>query len=284
MFPFCAPQKAAEKKTISEAEMDSFRISAINGYPEYDDVIRILNLLKDLDLIYVSDAVNDIDNVDKYSGNEMLLAANIGVFMTDIGYMWSYEKIHEAINHNIIVFALAEELGMNPDYLESFFDRYSKQDADPDSILYLLDKDLGDAINQFPADKRHEYYSAMLTGSFIEKLYLIFALMKQCPEISDPAYLSRENILRLAWIAEGQTKALDDLNKQVGEYNMPHEQMFHHEELCRLDSMMKQTAFLKDSVIVNDLSLAADSGFIKIYDEISRIRNLITDPDTPVLR
>jgi len=284
ILPCCNPQQTAEnKKIISRAEMDSFRLSAVNKYPEYDDVIRILSLLKDLDLIYAHQLVNSIDNIDKYSGNDLLLAANIGVFMTDIGYMWSYEKIHEAINHNIIVFALAEELGMNSDYIESFFDRYSKQDANPDSILYLLDKDLGDAINQFPSDKRHEYYSAMLTGSFIEKLYYIYVLIEQCPELSNPDYLSQENIQRLIWVAEGQVKALDDLNKQIETSDIPKEQMFYHEELCRLDSIMKQSAFLNDSVIENDFSISADSGFINVYNEISRIRNLIINPGAPAL-
>jgi hypothetical protein len=284
ILPCCNfQQKAENKKIISEAELDSFRFNAVNEYPEYNDVPRILNLLKGLDLIYVHHAVNSIDNIDKYSGNDMLLAANIGVFMTDIGYMWSYDKIHEAINHNIIVFALAEELGMNSDYMEAFFDRYSKQDADPDSILDLLDKDLEEAINQFPADKRHEYYAAMLTGSFIEKLHLTYELIEQCPEISSPDYLYPENIQRLVWVAEGQAKALDDLNKTIENFDMPKDQMFCHKELCSLDSVMKQTAFLNDSDIVDGFSIQSDSGFINIYNEISRIRDLIINPVAPAL-
>jgi len=280
----CKPQQTAEKKIISQAEMDSFHVSSVVDFPDYDNVTRILNLLKELDMVYLSDAINSIDNVDKYSGNDLLLAANIGVFMTDIGYMWSYEKISEAINHNIIVFALAEELGMNSDYLESFFDRYSKQDADPDSILYLIDKDLGDAINHFPAAKRHEYYSAMLTGSFIEKLYLIYLLIERCPEISNPAYLSQENIQRLVWIAEGQAKALDDLNKQIETYGMPKEQIFYHLEMCRLESIMKNSTFLNDSIIVNPVPVPKDSGFINMFNEISRLRNRIINPGAPTLR
>jgi hypothetical protein len=285
ILPCCNPQQTAEnKKIISQAEMDSFRFRAINTYPEYDDVPRILNLLKDLDLIYAHGAVNSEDNLDKYTDNDMLLAANIGVYITDIGYMWSYGKIHEAINHNIIVFALAEQLGMNSDYLESFFARYSKQDADPDSILYLLDEDLGNAINQFPAGKRLEYYSAMLTGSFIEKLHLIYKFIGECSEISDPAYLSQENIQRLIWIAEGQTKALDDMNKLIENYDIPKEQLFYHEDLCRLDSIMKQSAFLIDSTIVNTSAIQENSGFIELHNEIERIRNLITNPDIQTVR
>jgi hypothetical protein len=283
--PSCKFQQTAEnKKIIFQAELDSFRFNAVYEFPEYDDVPRILNMLRDMDLVYVNNAVNSIDNIDKYSGNDMLLAANIGVFMTDIGYMWSYDKIHEAINHNIIVFALAEELGMNSDYIESFFDRYSKQDADPDSILYLLDKDLEDAINQFPTDRRHEYYSAMLTGSFIEKLHLIYELIQQCPEISNPDYLYPENIQRLVWVAEGQAKALDDLNKAIENFDMPKEQMFYHKELCSLDSVMKHTAFLNDSDIVDGFSIQSDSGFINLYNEVSRIRDLIINPSPPSLK
>ncbi len=264
--------------------MDSFHFISVNEYPDYDNITRILNLLKNLDLLYVSDAINNIENIDKYSRNELLLAANIGVLLTDIGYMWSYDNIDEAINYNIYVFALSEELGMNPDFLESFFQRYSKQDADPDSILYWIERDIGNAINLFPENKRYEYYSAMLTGSFIEKLHLIFMLIKRCPEVSYPDYLSEENIKRLVWIAEGQAKALADLNKIIGDYDMPGEQTFYHKELCKLDSVMKQTDFLNDPVIVNAFSIPEDSGFNNIYNEISRLRNLIINPGATALK
>ena len=115
--------------------MESFHSRAVVEFPSYDNITRILDLLNDLDLVFVQEARNSIGNIDKYTGDELLAAANIGVYMTDIGYMWSYGVIDDALNYNIFVFALADQLGMNMDWLESLFQRYNKEDADPDSIL-----------------------------------------------------------------------------------------------------------------------------------------------------
>lgn len=283
IFPSCKLQKTGWEKTITQAEMDSFHLKAVNEFPEYDNITAILSLLKDLDLVFVKRGVNSVENIDKYTGNEMLIATNIGVYLTDIGYMWSYEEIDEALKYNIFVFSLAEQLGLNMEFLEAFFERYDREDTEPDSILFYIERDLSDAINHFPSEKRNEYFSAVLTGSFIEKLHLIYLLIEQCPEISNPPVFSNENIQRLVWIASGQVRALEDLNKKIEEFGVSGEKLLYHEDLCRLDSVMKQKAFLNDSVIVNAATITEDPGFIEVFNEISRIRNLITIQDAQVV-
>jgi hypothetical protein len=284
ILPSCKTQQSAEKKIISQTEMDSFHFRAVHEFPNYDNISAIISLLKDLDLIYFKDALNSVDNIDKYTDNDLLTAANIGVYMTDMGYMWSQEQEDDAFNYNVIVLSLADRLDMAKDFLESFFKRYDDEDADPDSILLLMERDLREAIKQFPEERRLELYSAMLTGSFMEKLYLLYEMIKRCPEISITADLMEENMQRLVWIATGQIKALEALNKTVEEYGIPREDMLCHEELIMLDSIMKETDFLQDSLILNALQIPEDPEFLNIYTKVSTIRNLITNPESQAAR
>jgi hypothetical protein len=264
--------------------MDSFHYMAVNEFPDYDNISDIIKLLKEIDVIYVQEAVNSFDNLDKYAGNELLMAANIGVYMSDIGYMWSYNEIDAAFNYNIAVLSLAEQLNMNMEYLESFVEKYSEEVENPDTILVIVEREIGEAIGQFPEEKRFKLYSAMLTGSFIEKLHLLFEMIRRCPAISNPADMVGENMLRLSWIATGQIKALDDLNKKIEDYAIPPENMLYHEELVELDSIMKSTVSLQDTSIVSTARLLEDPGFLNLCREISRLRNLVTNPGIQTIR
>jgi len=258
--------------------MDTFHFRAVNAFPNYDNISGIIYLLKDIDVIFIQEAVNGIENMEKYTDNDLLMAANIGAYMTDIGYMWSYNETDAALNLNIAVLSLAEQLDMAMAFLESFFQRYDEEEANPDTILVLIERDLKEAVKQFPEENRLELYSAMLTGSFVEKLHLLFEMIKRCPEISNAVDISVENLQKLVWVAAGQIKALEELNKQIDSYAIPKENQFYHEELVNLYSIMSETNFLQDSCVVRSVQLIENPEFLNLYLEVSRLRDYITNP------
>jgi len=127
----------------------------------------------DVDIGFIPDAVNDFENLDKYSSNDNLTAANIGIYMADIAYAWMFNETDIAMNCNMAAITLADQLEMANVFLDSFIQKYDKEDLDPNAILLLLEQDLNEAIKQLPEEKNLELYSAMLTGTFIEKLILL---------------------------------------------------------------------------------------------------------------
>src|SRR4030042_706641 len=118
IFPSCRQQQSPAKQIISQSELDTFHFRAVHAFPNYDNISEIINLLKDIDVIFIPDILNNMDNLEKYSYNERLLAANIGVYMTDIGYMWSYDETDAAFSCNIAVISLAEQLDMAMAFLD----------------------------------------------------------------------------------------------------------------------------------------------------------------------
>lgn len=282
IFPFlilsCNQKPVPVHNVSSKAQMDSFYIMAVQNFPNYDNISGLVKLIRSLDVNFLSDAMNDFENIDKYYGSDNLMAANIGVYMADMAYAWIYNEMDVAMNCNMAVLSLADRLEMANTFLDSFFQKYDNEDFEPDTILLLLERDLNEAIKKLPEEKSLEIFSATLTGNFVEKLHLIYEMIQKCPEISESPELILENMQKLAWIANGQMKALAELNKQIDAYNIPEEERLIHEELLNLNTMMHEAVFLNDTSIVRTVNLINDSSFIKLHLEINSARGHIINP------
>jgi len=278
IFISCNQQTPASKPVLSQTDMDSFHIQAVHSFPNYDNVSNLLQLIRDLDVIFIQDAINDFENVDKYTYNDNQTAANIGVFMADIAYAWAFNEHDNAMNCNMAALTLADHLDMANVFLNSFFQKYEKEDANPDTIILLIERDMNEAIKQLPEEKNLELYSALLTGAFLEKLHLIYEMIKNCPEISFSQDLILENLQKLVWIADGQVKALDELNKQIDSYEIPEESRLFHGELVNLSTIMHEAVFLNDTSIVRTINVINDQEFTTLYQEVNKIRGYIIYP------
>lgn len=278
IFISCKQQTSPVQHTLTQADMDSFHLKAVHTYPGYDNISDLLKLIRDLDLVFIPDAVNNFENLDRYSKNDNLTAANIGVYMADIAYAWTFDETDIAMNCNFAALSLADHLEIANVFLDSFFQKYDKEDVDPDTMLLLLERDLNEAIKQLPEEKNIELYSAMLTGTFIEKLHLVYEMIKNCPEISDSPDLIIENLQKMVWIANGQVYALEELNKQIDNYEIPEESRLFHEELVNLSAMMHEAIFLNDTSHVRTINMINNQDFITIYQEVNKIRGYIINP------
>ena len=274
----CKQQPTPSQQIYSQVDMDSFHIRAVYKFPNYNNISDLLKLIMDLDIGFIPDAVNDFENLDKYSSNDNLTAANIGIYMADIAYAWMFNETDIAMNCNMAAITLADQLEMANVFLDSFIQKYDKEDLDPNAILLLLEQDLNEAIKQLPEEKNLELYSAMLTGTFIEKLHLVYEMIKNCPEISDSPDVILENLQKLVWIANGQVKAFEELNKQINSYEIPEESRLFQTELINLHTMMHETVFLNDTTNVSSINLINDQEFIALYQEVNKTRGYIINP------
>jgi hypothetical protein len=274
----CSQQPVPSQPIPSQAAMDSFHIKAVHSYPKCDNVSELLRLTRDLDVGFVHNAVNDFENADKYTSNDNITAANMGVYMTDMVYAWICDEEDISMKHNMAALSLADHLKMADVFLDSFFQKYDNEDMDPDTILILFEHNLNEAIRQLPEEKNLELYSAVLTGTFIEKIHLVYEMIRNCPEISDSPDLILENLQKMVWIASGQVKTLEDLNKQIDSYQIPEESRLVHGELVNLDKMMSKAVFLNDTSKVRSIDIINDNEFLTIYQEVNKIRGFIINP------
>jgi hypothetical protein len=262
----------------SQSNMDSFHIKAVYLFPDYDNISDLLKLIRNLNVGFIPDAINDLENIDKYSGNDNLTAANIGVYMTDIAYAWVFNETDVAMNCNMAALTLADQLNLANLFLDSFFQKFEQENMDPDTILLLLERDLNEVIRQFPDEQRLELYSALLTGTFIEKLHLIYEMIQYCPQVSLSPELIPENLQKLFWIANGQVLALDELIKKINSFEIPEESQLVRDELSNLNQMLHKSVLMSDTSIAFTPEMISHQDFISLYQEVNKVRGLIVNP------
>lgn len=123
-------------------------------------------------LAYKENIINDTKNSSKYV-NEISMALNLGVFTTDFAYATFYEK--KKISNNILRVSqkLAENLNINMfinkdfiDEVEQFISNIEVDQNFPNEVFYEM-------VNNLESAGREELLSFIMTGSFIETLYVM---------------------------------------------------------------------------------------------------------------
>lgn len=179
----CGPKKDENQNSteFSEAEQslkDQVQSLVYNLPPPTE----IPYLLQQTGAEFNQSLVNDRNKVDKYFSRNDKAALNLGIYAADIGYLTSYEKTQEAIDHLNAAKKLADNLGIvgsfNTDVLQSF----ESNIANKDSLASILDRAILSSDKYLRDESRTQLAAYLLTGSFVEGLYISTGLIKTYPK------------------------------------------------------------------------------------------------------
>jgi len=272
-------KRPQQQESKSEISLDSFRLLAVNLMPSYNSISDISQLLSNVDVQYYPEVVNDINNIERYTNNDLLSAANIGVYFADIAYGYAFKDQNIAITSYIAAMSLAENFRMTTTFLETFMEHVSISETEVDTVLFKLEQDLQTYASHLIDEEQIRLYASLLKGNFIEKNYLLYTTISRFPDSRISEDKKIENLQKLVWIASGQKTALEELNKTLNDYTIPEDDRIYHDEFINLEKQMNETAFLTDTSAVRIIELVSSPEFVNLYDEITRIRKLITDPE-----
>lgn len=131
---------------------------------------------------YNASLLNDRNKVDKYFSRNDKAALNLGIYAADIGYLSSYDKTQEAIDYLDAAKKLADNLGVigsfNMDVLQSF----EQNIANKDSLANILNRAILSSEKYLKDESRTKLAALLLTGSFVEGLYISTGLIKSYPK------------------------------------------------------------------------------------------------------
>jgi hypothetical protein len=275
-------QRPQQQQQVSKPEisLDSFRLLAVNVLPAYNSVSDIPQLLSHVNVKYYPGIVNDINNIERYTNNDLLEAANIGVYFADIAYSYAFEDKEMAVASYIAAMSLAENFRITgiKTFLGTFLEHVSVSEAEVDTILFTLERDLQTYASQLTDNEQIRLYTSLIKGNFIEKNYLLYTTISRYPDSPVSEDIKIENLQKLVWIASGQKTALGELNKILNDYTIPEDDRIYHDEFIGLEKQMNETAFLADTSAVRTIELVSSPEFVNLYDEITRVRKLITEP------
>lgn len=131
---------------------------------------------------YIPDLINDPGNVEKYLGLEdILVAANLGVYASDVGYMAAYGQGEKTRDQFKAAQKLAEHLGISRSFVQFMADRFADQIKDNPEAQKLIDDALENANQNLRTEDRELMSAAAATGWFLEGLYLLTQMANNYP-------------------------------------------------------------------------------------------------------
>lgn len=175
----------AEKKEESVADDVTFSDAEQQIISDMSQVIKDLpppsivpNTLMKLGSEYDPDLVNSIDKIEEYQTNEDKAALNLGVYATDVGYQIAYQQVEESISHMDALQRLAETVGVSTAFDMSLMEQYEQSLDNPDSLSSLLNQTMLLAEERLESSDRLSMAALVLSGSFVEGLYLIIGIVE----------------------------------------------------------------------------------------------------------
>lgn len=169
------------------------------------------NTLMKLGTEYDPDLVNSIDKIEEYQTDEDKSALNLGVYATDVGYQVAYQQVEESLSHMEALQRLAETVGVSTAFDISLMENYEQSMNDPDALTKLLNETMLLAEKRLESSDRLAMAALVLTGSFVEGLYLVIKIIDEYEGAGLSEQERNEKLQPLVKIILEQRKPLSDV-------------------------------------------------------------------------
>ena len=220
--------------------------------------------------------VNPRSKVDQYLTRSDKTALNLGVFATDIGYLSSYDKTQEAIDYVNSSKQLADNLGVIGPFDLGILKRFESNIGNQDSLVYLLDTSIQRTQDYLNNDNRNKTAALILTGSFIEGLYISTGLVNSYPKDILPEDSRNLILTPVIRVILQQKKSVSELTTMLGTLEQTDPVSSILNELKTLQGVYEELN-IEEKIKNNraDLMLS-DKNLVEISAIVKRVRNSIT--------
>lgn len=273
----CGSSKDEQKNS------DEFDEANENLKKQIEDVVydipspsEIPYLLQATGAEYNASLINPRTNVDKYLARNDKAALNLGIYAADIGYLSSYDKTQEAIDYLTACKTLADNLGLIGSFDAEVIKSFEKNISNKDSLTHLLDRTIKQTENYLNDDSRNKLSSLVITGSFIEGLYISTGLIKSYPKNILPDDQRNLVLTPIMRIVLEQKKSVTDLLKMLSAVDQTEPVTAIVNDLKELEktyealNIEEQIKNNRADLILSDTNLAGITAIVE------RLRNGIT--------
>ena len=223
--------------------------------------------------------LNPRTKVDQYASRTDKAALNLGVYAADIGYLSSYDKTQEAIDYLNSAKTLADNLGVIGSFDVEVLQKFEANISNKDSLTRLLDRTMKKTEAYLKDDKRNKLSALVVTGSFVEGLYISTGLIKSYPKDLLPDDKRNLVLTPLIRVVLEQKKSVSDLLKMLSSSSVE-----QTEPVTSIVADLKalETAYaslnIEEQIRNNKANLVlSDKNLIEITNIVEKLRKGITD-------
>jgi len=268
--------KVNNSEEFEEAQKESLKQTIVDVADNIPAPTEIPYLLQATGADFNESLVNDKNKVDQYASRHDKAALNLGVYAADVGYLASYDKTQEAINYLNNCKTLADNLGVIGTFDLDLLNRFEANIGNKDSLSFLLDHTLKRTGEFLQDDNRNRLAALVLTGSFMEGLYISTGLIKSYPKdllADDQRSLILTPIIQ---ITLQQKKSVSELTNMLSRVEQSGQVGGIVTDLKRLEAAYANLN-IEDQIKNNKANLVlTDKNLVEITDIVEKIRKDIT--------
>ncbi len=167
-------EKTEEENMIDEEVLDpnsSLNTNFDGKIFSIPSPVQTSMLIKDAKLPYTENLLNPTDNLDLYT-TESKRALNLGIYGTDLGYVTLYNQNATSLKYLKAVEKLTTELKLESAFDKDFMTRFEKNNTNQDSMVKIVSDAFRKADNFLKNNDRKNTSVLILTGGWVESLYL----------------------------------------------------------------------------------------------------------------
>lgn len=109
-------------------------------------------------------------------------ALNLGIYFADLGYVAGYNQIQDATSYLTTVKQLSENMGISNAFDQSFYERFSKNMGNNDSMVVVMDDGYKNAKKYLQSNDRVAMACQVLAGGWVEGLYIATQVLGNTPK------------------------------------------------------------------------------------------------------
>ncbi len=216
VFSSCGPKGAKDKNSAEFADAEKSLKEEIKDIAySIPPPSEIPYLLEASGAEYNQSLVNDRKKTDSYKAQSDKAALNLGVYTADIGYLSSYGKTQESIDYLNACKALADDLGVSGSFDRATLQKFESNIANKDSLAALLNDAMKKTDKYLKDDNRSKLGALLVTGSFVESLYISTGIVKSYPKDILPEDKRNLILTPLMRIIIDQKKSVSEVTKML---------------------------------------------------------------------
>ena len=174
------PDLEEVEETLEANEMNLPAISAENIESILASIphpIELSSHIQETGIEYSRDYLNDTDNSEKYNSS-FKKALNFGVYGTDLGYTNLYTQIQDGLSYLSVVSKTADDLNIGQFLDFNTLKRLTDSGNNLDSLLLITNQNFDKINNHFIEQNNASLSALILTGGWIESLYITMEVLK----------------------------------------------------------------------------------------------------------
>ncbi len=271
----CGPKNGSLSEKSESKERDAMAVS--------DEVLKTLRgseITKQLHSsgeFFHREVLNDISRTNQYLlvSNKAVAAANLGIYMSDLGYLIEFENI-DAGRYFDACLLLADYAGVKKQFSNAIELRFQEIISGNEAIEKSVGLAFKDSENTSGGEEFKKLHAAALTGYYFEELYHLVTIVKlyENKNLTD----TTSQVVRAALHSLlNQKQEINNLVRYYDHIKLQPKGIILYQDLLRMQAKY-QTLEIDRMVNESDLiAILQDKNVKEIVDFITTIRDGITN-------